>query len=188
MGRAVVDVVVELVEVVVVVGRVVDVVVELVDVVVDVGRVVDVVVELVDVVVVVGRVVDVVVELVDVVVDVGRVVDVVVELVDVSAEASASMPAEAARVVEPGCPDVDGAPCEGRLHLRGRQRRVLVEEQRGDTRRVRRGRRRAEEGAEGRAGREAAGVRDRDAVERDEIGLGADLEPSGNRCARVRAS
>ena len=49
----------------------VDVVVELVDVVVDVGRVVDVVVELVDVVVDVGRVVDVVVELVDVVVDVG---------------------------------------------------------------------------------------------------------------------
>jgi hypothetical protein len=103
-GAARVDVVVELVDVVVDVGRVVDVVVELVDVVVDVGRMVDVVVELVDVVVDVGRMVDVVVELVDVVVDVGRVVDVVVEMVDVvvdvgrvvdvvdvSAEASASI-------------------------------------------------------------------------------------------------
>src|SRR5215468_5055750 len=90
-GAERVDVVVELVDVVVEVGRVVDVVVELVDVVVEVGRVVDVVVELVDVVVEVGRVVDVVVELVDVVVDVGRVVDVVVELVDGSAAASASM-------------------------------------------------------------------------------------------------
>src|SRR5262245_8082501 len=49
----------------------VDVVVELVDVVVEVGRVVDVVVELVDVVVEVGRVVDVVVELVDVVAEAG---------------------------------------------------------------------------------------------------------------------
>src|SRR5262245_5498506 len=83
--------------------------------------------------------------------------------------------AEAARLVEAGRADVDGAARERGLHLRGRQRRVLVEEQRGDARRVRRGRRRSEERAEGRAQRKPAGVRDRDPVERDEIGLGANL-------------
>src|SRR6185369_17602092 len=61
------------------------------------------------------------------------------------------------------------------LYLRGRQCGVLVEEQRRDARRVRRGRRGAEECAEGRTRREPTGVRDRDPVERDEIGLGAEL-------------
>src|SRR5262249_58589888 len=83
--------------------------------------------------------------------------------------------ADAARVVEAGRADDDGAVREGGLHLRGSERRVLVEEQRGDARRVRRGRRRAEEVAEGRAQWKSPGVRDRDAVERHEIGLGANL-------------
>src|SRR5262249_56072656 len=42
--------------------------------------------------------------------------------------------AEAARLVEAGCTDVDGAPRERGLYLRGRQRRGLVEKQRGHAR------------------------------------------------------
>src|SRR5262249_36615345 len=82
----------------------------------------------------------------------------------------------AARIVEAGCADVDGAARERGLYLRGRQRRIQVEEQRGDARRVRRGRRRAEERTEGRTCWKPAGVRDGDPVERDKIGLGAELQ------------
>src|SRR5262249_1187386 len=84
--------------------------------------------------------------------------------------------AEAACIVEAGYADVDGAPCERGLYPRGRQRRIAIEKECSDACRMRRGRRCAEERAEGRAGRNPAGVRDRDAVERDEIGLGANLQ------------
>src|SRR5256886_5036505 len=59
------------------------------------------------------------------------------------------------------------------LDVRRRQGGILGEEERRDGRRVRCGRRGAEEGAGGRTGGGASGVADADAVEAGEGGLGA---------------
>src|SRR5262249_61247775 len=77
-------------------------------------------------------------------------------------------------------PGGDGARGGGALPPGGGRRGAGGGGEGGAPRRGRGGRRGAEERAEGRTRRKPAGVRDRDAVERDEIGLGANL-----RCGEI---